>query len=85
MLLCSATMNKISIFYCSMMIHLKSPYKSSKDFPSDIGLDNPIIQLPIIDPLPIKFFTAIAWGKIGRDGIDVNIEFSTNWIKFVSP
>jgi len=64
MLFCSATMNKIIMHHSSMMIHPCSTFKSSKDFTDDIGLDNPMIQLPIIDPLPSKFFTAIVWGNI---------------------
>ena len=59
MLFCSATMNKISIYHSSMMLHPHSPFKSAKDFPDDIGLDNPIIKLPIVDPLPSKFYTAV--------------------------
>ena len=71
MLLCSATMNKVSMFYYSMMLHPQSTYKSSKDFPPDISLNNLAIQLPIINLLPSKFFTAIVWCNIGREGIDV--------------
>ena len=78
-------MNKISMLYCSVMLHPQSTYKSSKDFPSEIGLDNPIIQLLIIDPLPKKFFTAIVWGNVGQEGIDIAVKFSTNWVKSGTP
>ena len=85
MLFCSATMHKVSMFYCSMMLHPQSIYKSSKYSPSEIGLDNPIIRLPFIDLLPTKFFTAIVWGNVGREGINSAVKFSTNWVKSVTP
>ena len=50
-----------------------------------MGLDNSIMKIPIIDLLPSKFFTAIVWGNVGRDRIDVVVEFATNWIKYVIP
>ena len=85
MMLYSAIIDKVSMFHCSMMLHPQSIYESSKVFPPDIVLDNPTIQLPIIDPLPSKFFTAIVWGNIGQEEIDIVIEFSTKWVKYGTP
>ena len=78
MLFCSATTNKVSMFYSSVILHPRSIYNLAKDFPADMGLDNPTMKLPIIDPILSKFFTLIVWGNIGRDGIDVVVEFTTN-------
>jgi len=55
-------MNKSSIHHTSLMMHPKSPITSSAEFPPEIGLDDPCSKLPIIDPLPFKFFTTIVRG-----------------------
>ena len=78
MLFCSATTNRSIIHHTSLMVHPKSPIMSSAEFPPDIRLDDPCLKLPVIDPLPCTFFTAIVWGNLDRDGINVNIEFTTN-------
>ena len=85
MLFCSATMNKCSIYHTSLMLHPQSPFSSAALFPVDLGMDDPSFTPPVIDPLPSKFFTGVVWGKVGRCGIDVQIEFSTNWVNSVKP
>ena len=83
MLFCSATMNKCSIHHLSLMLHPQSPLSSSAKFMPDMGVDDPSLKLPLIDPLPTKFFTGIIWGNVGRQGINVNIEFTTDWVNSV--
>ena len=84
MLFCSDTMNS-SIRHTSLMLHHKSPLTSSAEFPPEIGLENPCLKLPVINLLFCKLFTAIVRGNVGRDGINVNIEFTTSWVSFVKP
>ena len=83
MLFCSATMNKCSIHHLSLMLHPQSPLSSSAKLMPDMGVDDPSLKLPLIDPLPTKFFTGIIWGNVGRQGINVNIEFTTDWVNSV--
>ena len=67
------------------MIHSQSPLTSFDSFPPEMGLDDPFLKLPVIDPLPCNFFTAMVWSNVGREGINVNIEFTTNWATSVKP
>ena len=71
-------MNKTSICHTSIILHPQSPLISLADFTADMGIDDPVLKLLVIDPLPSKFFTGIVWGNIGCDDINVNIKFTTN-------
>lgn len=42
------------------------------------------MHIPNIDRLQTRFFTSLIWGHIGRDGIDVRVDFTTNWEDSVS-
>ena len=85
MLFCSATMNKSSIHHTSLMMHPQSLLTSSASFPPEMGLDNPSLELPVIDPLLYNCFTSMVWGNVGRVGINMHIEFTTNWATSVKP
>ena len=50
-----------------------------------MGLDDSSISIPTIDPLPTRYFTSLILGHVGRDGIYVHIQFTTNWVDCVSP
>ena len=82
-LFCLATMNKCSIHHNSMVLHPQSPFSSSDSFTADMGVNDPSFKLPLIDPLPSKFFTGIVWGNVIRQGINTNIEFTTDWVNSV--
>ena len=59
MLFFSSTMNKCSIHHTSLMLHPQSTLSSFASFTADMGVDDPSFKLPLIDPLPSKFFTGI--------------------------
>ena len=73
-------MNKCSVYHNSMMLHPQSPLSSSASFMADMGIYDPSFKLPVIESLPSKFFADIVWDNVGRRGINVNIEFTTNWL-----
>ena len=84
MLFCSATMNRVSMYHTSLMLHPKSTMNTVKDFTSDIGLDDSSVRIPTIDPLPSKLFTALIWGQVCRSRVDVVVEFTSNWKKSIA-
>ena len=79
MLFCSATMNCLSMYHTSLMLHPKSSITNVKDLTSDFGLDDSSVRIPTIEPLPSKYFTALIWGQVCRSGVDFIVEFTSNW------
>ena len=73
------------MYHTSMMLHPDSTVATLLQYQSDMGLDDSSVHIPNIDPLFTKFFTSLIWGHIGRDGIDVRVEFTSNWVDSVSP
>ena len=67
------------------MLHPQFLLISSASFTEDMGIYDSSFKLSVIDPLPSKFFTDIVWGNVDRRGINVNIEFTTNWVNYVKP
>ena len=81
MLFTSATLNDQSMYYISMMLHPSSPWKSAAMFNRFCGLDVPDIEL--LSKIKIPFWDAIIWGSIAREGIDIQLNFSSHWLKSI--
>ena len=77
----STTINKQSIHYVSMMMHPLSPWKNSSMFNRNCGLDIPDVNLPVTVPFNETFWNGLIWGTIAREGINIQLTFSINWLK----
>ena len=48
------------------------------------GLDTPDINISTIMSFHKTFWNALIWGSIAREGINIGVTFSTNWLKATS-
>ena len=83
MLFCLATMNRVSMYHTSLMLHAESSVKTTADFSTDLGLDNCSVHISTYDLMPSKFFTALMCEKVGCTSINFIVDFSSSWLKAV--
>jgi len=84
MLFLLASMNRVSMYHTSLMLHPESSMKTMGVFSLDLGLDDCSIHIPTIDLLPSKVFTALMWGKVARPGVDFIVDFTSSWLTALS-